>query len=353
MQAGADAGAASGTLAEVAGRRCLVPAPSYPVHAGPIPSFSVVVPTYEAAAFAGEAIRSALEQTVPPHEVIVCDDGSSDDIEAALPRSDRIILLRQPHRGVAAARNMAVREASGEFVAMLDADDAYLPERLEALGALAVARPDLDIVTTDALYERQGSVCGRFGGDTPFEVEDQRAAILGRCFCPWPAIRRSRLLAIGGFDEGLITGSDWECAIRLVLAGCAAGLVDEPLYRYRLRDGSLTSRRVTRLQQRIHFLEKTLAHPGLRPAEMRALRRSIAAQRRSLLVAEAAEASDRRDARRRGLRIALARGMPAATRLRAAVTAVAPGAGAGLSNGHPPRPGLEAQERSDGSGATR
>jgi glycosyltransferase involved in cell wall biosynthesis len=292
----------------------------------------VIIPAYEAAAFVGDAVRSALTQTVAPLEVIVVDDGSSDDLQGALASSDRIVVLHQEHRGVASARNAALGAASGDFVAILDADDIYLPERLEALGSLAVERPDLDIVTSDACFELDGEELGRFNEETPFALEDQRAAILERCFCPWPAIRRSRLLAVGGFDESLVTGSDWECLIRLILAGCAAGLVDEPLYRYRLREASLTSGRVKKLLDRVRFLESTAARPGLRPLELQALARSLAAQRRSLLLAEAEQSLRERrpDARRRALRVARTHGVRLGTRLGAFAYVFAPGMAAGM-----------------------
>jgi Glycosyl transferase family 2 len=308
------------------------PRPVHPVTAGPRPSFSVIVPAYNAAAFIGEAVRSALAQTSQPLEVIVADDGSEDGLEHLAGLGDRVVVLRLPHRGVAAARNEAVRAASGDFVAMLDSDDVYLPERLEALGALAAVRPDLDIVCSDAFVEAGGAVRGRFHADTPFAVEDQRGAILERCFCPWPAIRRDRLLAIGGFDESLRTGSDWECVIRLILAGCSAGVVVEPLYRYRLRSGSLTARRLDKLRDRVQFLEATRAHPGLRPPELRALARSLANQRRSLLVAEAHAAlqEGRPDARRCALRVVAARRVPLRRRLQALFSALAPAAAAGM-----------------------
>jgi glycosyltransferase involved in cell wall biosynthesis len=326
-------GQASSNHVMQAGRwRYLAPSPIYPIPPGPVPTFSVIIPAYEASAFVGEAVRSALAQTVPPLEVIVCDDGSTDDLERSLPSSDRIVLVRQEHRGVASARNTAVDAASGDFVAILDADDVYLPERLEALGALAVARPDLDIITTDAFIEADDVVRGRFNDATPFAVENQREAILERCFCPWPAIRRSRVLAIGGFDESLVTGSDWECLIRLILLGCSVGLVDEPLYRYRLRAASLTSERIRALRGRTLFLEKTAARPGLRPEELRVLARSLARQQRSLVLAEAERSLRQRrpDARRRALRVASTSGLRLAPRLTALLAAAFPGRAAAM-----------------------
>ena len=303
------------------------PRPTDPVSAGPLPTFSVVIPAYQAAGYVAGAVRSVLEQTTPPLEVIVCDDGPDDDLAHALEFAEDIVLVRQEHAGVAAARNRAVAEASGDFVAMLDADDSFLPERLEALGALAAVRPDLDILCSDLEFEVGGVVRGRFHDTTPFAVDDQRVAILDRCFCPVPAVRRRRLLEIGGYDESLSVGSDWECLIRLILGGCAAGNVKAPLYRYRLRTPSLTSDRVRSLSARIEFLEKTAAHPGLGQVEVAALARSVAAQRRSLVVANAELSLRTRspDARGRALRVARTSGLGLRTRIGAALSFVAPG----------------------------
>ena len=152
-----------------AGRRVFrVPPPIGEVEPGPVPTFSVVIATYNSAATIAEAIESALAQTLPPLEVIVGDDGSTDHTAAALePYWERIRYFRQEHRGVASARNAALGMARGEFFAVLDADDAYLPERLEALAALSAVRPDLDLLSTDLVYEVDGRPVGSLRGDLP------------------------------------------------------------------------------------------------------------------------------------------------------------------------------------------
>jgi GT2 family glycosyltransferase len=215
-------------------RRLLAPAGDAPIEPGPIPSFSIVIPAYQAAGFIADSVESALEQTLEPREVIVCDDGSTDYLGSALaPFRERITLLRQAHRGAGAARNAAVRVASGEFVVMLDADDVYEPERLSALAELAAARPDLDILGTDLSYEVAGAPDGRFYQFTEFPLQHQRLAILESCFVACPALRRARVLEVGGFDESLAIAQDWDLFVRLILGGCKAGIVDEPLLRYR------------------------------------------------------------------------------------------------------------------------
>src|SRR5919199_2240977 len=251
--------------------RFLAPPPERAVAAAAPPTFSVLVPTYDAAATVGETIASALGQTAPPHEVIVCDDGSTDDLDAALePYRDRIELVRKANGGGASALNAAAAAATGEFVVVLDSDDAYLPGRLEALGELAAARPDLDVLSTNVILEADGRDVGRFyTPEQPFPVDDQRAAMLRWCWLFAPAVRREAVRAVGGWDESIRIAYDWDCWMRLVLAGCRAGIVDEPLVRYRLRPGSLASRRAAALRDRAVVLEKNSSHPSLTAEERR------------------------------------------------------------------------------------
>lgn len=300
---------------------------------GQPPTFSIVIPAYQAAATIGEAVGSALAQSVPPLEVIVCDDGSTDALEEALaPYRDAVRLIRKDHGGVASTRNAGARAAQGDFVLVLDADDVLLPRKLEVLTTLAMARPDLDLLSTDVFFEHGGRRADRFNAANQFAVHDQRTAIFGR-FVGWPAVRRERLLEAGGFDESLRTGSDWECWLRLLLSGATAGLYDEPLSVYRLHDTSLTAPRVHTLWDRVRLLEKAQDHPCLRAAERPILRRAVASARARAAAAEAEEAlrDDRPDRRRRALAVVRARDVPVRVRLRAGAAWLAPGlAGAWL-----------------------
>jgi hypothetical protein len=297
------------------------------------PTFSVVIAAYQAEGTIAEAVESALAQSLPPLEVIVCDDGSTDGTAAALePYLDRIALIRKPRGGAASARNAVLPRARGEFFAILDSDDAYLPERLEGLAALAVARPDLDILCTDAFLEVDHEVVAQFGEGCTFELRNQRAAILERCFCVAPAYRRSALIQAGGFDESLHTGEDWECLIRLLGSGASAGLVDEPLYRYRFHDRSLTSDRIGTLRDRVFILETVGRKNGLGDDERAALARSLTRQRAYLILteAEAALRSRSRDARTCALAATRAPGVSLRSRAAALAAALAPGAAARL-----------------------
>jgi GT2 family glycosyltransferase len=293
---------------------------------GEPPSFSIVIAAYEAAATIAAALDSALEQTLPAHEVIVVDDGSKDDLEGALePFAGKITVLRQENRGAGPARNTAVAAASGEFVTILDADDRYHPGRLAALAGLAMERPDLDLLCTDARLLVEGRPVGTFAAQTPFAVADQRGAIFESCFVGgWPAVRRASFNAVGGFDESLRIAQDWDCWLRVILAGAQAGFVDEPLYDYFLHGGSLASSRLASLWERVTMLENAGRNPALRaedrPALARALRRHRAQAARATI-----EAAVYGDAPRAGLpRLAASRGLGLRMRALALAGAAAP-----------------------------
>jgi hypothetical protein len=309
-----------------------VPPLSGALEPGPLPTFSVAIAAYQAAGTISEAVESALAQTLPPLEVIVCDDGSTDDIASVLEAYlDRIILIRKSRGGPASARNAALARARGDFLAILDADDAYLPGRLHALATLAALRPDLDILCTDAFLEVDENVVAQFVDGCPFALTDQRAAILDRCFCVAPAYRRASLIQAGGFDESLHTAEDWECLIRLLGGGAAAGLVDEPLYRYRLREGSVTSDRISTLRDRLLVLERAeQQRDRLSQSERATLARSLARQRAALVLteAEAALRSRSPDARARSLAVLREPGTSLRSRAAALAAAVAPRAAA-------------------------
>jgi len=312
-------------------------APDRPAPLAAPPSFTIVIPTYQAAATVRDAVESALAQVHPAAEIVVVDDGSTDDLEGALgPVRDRVTLVRKANGGGASALNAGAEVATSDFLAILDADDAYHPRRLEALAALAVERPDLDLITTDARFVVEGEVVGRFSDYNPFAVDDQRSAILETCFVGgWPAIRLERLRELGGFDEGLRTGYDWDCWLRLILAGARAGFVAEPLYDYRLHPGSLTASRAATLRDRVRLLEKALNDPGLSVSERGVLRRSLRAHRTRALDAEVDAVVGGASPRRRLLGHALARGLGRRARARAVLAAVAPSLASRLARAEP------------------
>jgi hypothetical protein len=310
-------------------RRFLAPPATREVEPWPAPTFSVVVAAYQVADVIGEALESIRRQTLPPLEVIVCDDGSTDDLEHALaPYRGEIVLLRKENGGEASAKNAAASVARGDFVAILDADDVYLPQNLEALSALAQWRPDLDILTTDGLLVANGvNVRHVYDRSWRFEVEDQRRAILQRNFVfGLAAVRRRRLLEHGGFDESIRWTTDWDLWLRMILAGAAAGCVDEPLALYRLRQTSLTAQRRDLQLGKLMTLEKARTNPALRDQERPVLEASLRSYRRglSLLDLRAAVAAGEGGTTRRALSLLRAPELAIRRRLELAVIASAP-----------------------------
>lgn len=294
------------------------------------PTFSVIIPAYQAAPFVRDAVSSALAQTTPPLEVIVADDGSTDDIVGALEGvSDKITLVRFPHRGVSATKNDALRQARGDFVTILDADDVFLDGRLEALTFLARARPDLDVLTTDANITSAGEFVRRlYSASYPFPLEEQEVEILRRCFLlANSAVRRGVLLEAGAFDVELRRGEeDWDAWIRVFRLGGQAGLVDVPLVEYRQTPGSLTSNRLESLRGRILVLEKANRTAVAGGPEHTAIQAHLRSVRERVLREEAKKAiAEGASARRRSAAVVVGRGVSLASRMRALVGVIAPG----------------------------
>ncbi len=109
---------------------------------------SVIIPVYNCDRYLGEAIQSVLDQTYPVHEIIVVNDGSTDESAAIASRFQQVTLLAQTNQGDAAARNLGVRAATGDFLAFLDADDRWLPHKLSLQMQAFAIDPSLDLVFT-------------------------------------------------------------------------------------------------------------------------------------------------------------------------------------------------------------
>jgi glycosyltransferase involved in cell wall biosynthesis len=213
------------------------------------PLVSVVIPVPNAAEFLLGTIESALAQTYAPVEVVVVDDGSTDDSGAvAASLGARVTLVEQANRGPAAARNSALRVARGELVAFLDADDLWAPTRLERCVEILQERPEIGMVTTDAyLIENGRKTEKRSYGDRrafpfPAREDDQIAEIARRNFLFVGVVfRRTLLDACGELDERIWGAEDFDLWTRFLLTGSRAAFVNEPLGWYRVRDDSVSA----------------------------------------------------------------------------------------------------------------
>lgn len=295
------------------------------------PSTAVVIAAYNASTTVAASVQSALQQTAPPTEIIVCDDGSEDydELVVALePFGDRVRLIAVSHGGESRAKNAGVAAATAELVCILDADDVWEPRRLEALVEAARERPDISVFTTDAWHVRDGRRILRHYEANAFPVVAQREAILRTNFIfGHTAVRRRAWDEVGGFSESLVVGADWDCWLRLLYAGHLVALVDEPLADYVLSSDSLSANRARALRARVLLLEKARREQQMTKAEAGALRSSVRYWRSAAAVAEAKEAlqTGAPDARRLCAVAALTRGVSLRGRSKLLTSAAAPG----------------------------
>ncbi len=243
------------------------------------PTWAVVVPAFNEAARIGDALASLAAQSEPAEEIVVVDDGSEDDLEGAVADDLGMVeLVRQPNRGLAAARNTGTAQVSSDWVLYLDADDHLDPQALEALRDAAVRDPGLDLLELDALGydESTGEVLYRHRERQPFDREDQRAAIVQRnLLLTGVSVRRERMNEIGGFDEGMRFCEDYECWMRLILAGSRAGSVDGCFLHRRHHGANMSSKRPEMISWRMEVIRRALARDDLDERERRLAMQSL------------------------------------------------------------------------------
>jgi glycosyltransferase involved in cell wall biosynthesis len=177
---------------------------------------SVIIPVFNQARFLAEAITSVLEQTRQADEIIVVDDGSTDDPESVVARFQNVRLLRQTNRGPSAARNLGIRSCKADCIIFLDADDRLLPIAIEAGLACMAARPDHAFVYGGHHQISQDGQVISSDAVLPI-VGDPFIALIRRNLIPLPAtvlFRRDCLLAVKGFDETLRQAEDYDLYFR-------------------------------------------------------------------------------------------------------------------------------------------
>ena len=233
---------------------------------------SVIIPAFNVERYIREALESALSQTYPATQVIVVNDGSTDGTaDVIAPYRDRIVYVEQSNRGLAATRNRALQLATGDFVALLDADDVWLPDRLERMISFLVEHPEVGFATTDAylMHEDEPSKLRYYEyydfllkGD-PFGAGDQRYWILFHNFVMvMTVIRRELFDRHGQFEESLRTSEDWDLWIRFIHGGERAGLVRDPLCYYRMRQGSLSQNQPQMYTDALRVVERAVGRLG-------------------------------------------------------------------------------------------
>ena len=219
-----------------------------------VSSISVIIPVYNGSRYLGAAIESILAQTRPPEELIVVDDGSTDDsAAAAIGFGDRVRLIRHLNKGPAAARNRGVEAARGDVVAFLDADDLWVPEKLDIQSAILEKHPETDAVlghlTTFVSPDLSPQMRTRLETDAKSMAGYHIGTLL---------IRRKIFLKIGLLDETLKAGEFLDWWARAGEQGLIYQIAPSVVMHRRIHGQNHTLLRRDALQDYARVLKKTL-----------------------------------------------------------------------------------------------
>jgi glycosyltransferase involved in cell wall biosynthesis len=207
------------------------------------PKVSVIIPNYNYSQYIGEAVESVLSQTYANVEIIVVDDGSKDNsLEILETFGNKIKVIAQQNAGVSAARNNGVANSDGEFIAFLDADDVWLPEKLEkqierfstdnSLGLVHVAVQDIDAKGNNLDIHLDG-----LSGNVSHEILLlERSVVLGGG--SGIMIPRKVFDEVGGFDSRLSTSADWDIFYQ-ISSRYKVGFINEILLKYRIHGSNM------------------------------------------------------------------------------------------------------------------
>jgi glycosyltransferase involved in cell wall biosynthesis len=226
------------------------------------PRFSVIIPAFNAAATLARAIESVRAQSWPVHEIIVVDDGSTDaTADIARRFGDEVRLIRQPNSGVSVARNAGAAAATGDWLAFLDADDWYAPDRIGLHASWIAEDATLDCLTGDYEYRNADGVllgtsmaqhesgrmmlakaagAARVVMETPVELAAFVADHFGDTHTL--SVPRARFVELGGYPTGFKVCEDVHFLTRLVARSRRIGVICRSLGVYVIHAGSATRR---------------------------------------------------------------------------------------------------------------
>ncbi|MFZ0932110.1 MAG: glycosyltransferase [Syntrophobacteraceae bacterium] len=210
---------------------------------------SIIIPTYNQCGFLRKCVDSALSQTFKDLEVIVVDDGSTDDtprVAGEFGLNNNFKYIRQENTGVGAARNRGIDESTGEYLCFLDSDDFYHPDKVEHQARILYENPEFDFIYCDIVSV---DISDQETGEA-YSVGKSREEVSGDIFCSlflggyFPPhtvmVRKAVLEKFGKFDVSLGGHADYELWLRLAAEGCLACYVDRKLAFYRTYSTSMS-----------------------------------------------------------------------------------------------------------------
>lgn len=239
---------------------------------------SVVIPAYNCSAYIAETLGSVFAQSIPVKQVVVVNDGSPDTVQLEQvlePYRDRIDYLTQPNRGVAAARNTALRATTQPFIGFVDADDLWRPDFVERHLAMFAADPSIDLVYGNGQRFGDSPDAGKLLMDISLSEGEPTFERLVRLQCNVNTAcmaRRDILFKAGLYDESLRTAEDFDLWLRVVKAGGTIRYHRDVTMLSRLRPGSLSAHQHWMFRDFLRVLEKWQNSPGITPAERLAVK---------------------------------------------------------------------------------
>jgi glycosyltransferase involved in cell wall biosynthesis len=204
---------------------------------------SILIPCYNARPWIAQCIQSAVDQTYPHKEIVVVDDGSTDGSQDVVREfGDRVRFEAGPNRGSNVARNRLVELSRGSWLSFLDADDYYLPEKIERQMALVERNANLDVVysPTTAFIQKTGEMHQQPVEDDDLFANYIRWARFSTIALLW---KKSAIQEVGGWNENQPVCQEHELLLRLILSGKVFEQLREPLSVYRIASDSSISRR--------------------------------------------------------------------------------------------------------------
>ncbi len=224
------------------------------------PRISVIIPTFNRAHLLPRSIDSLLNQTISAHTVVIVDDGSTDGTENLVSEKyPEITYLRQDNLGVSAARNAGIAAASGEWLAFLDSDDEWMPEKLQCQMEALAAEPEMMLCHTDEIWIRNGKRVN------PMKKHDKHGGwIFDKCLplcCVSPSsviIHRSVFDEVGLFDQSLPACEDYDLWLRVTARYPVLYLNEKLIVKYGGHDDQLSQKYWGMDRYRIRALEKIL-----------------------------------------------------------------------------------------------
>jgi glycosyltransferase involved in cell wall biosynthesis len=235
-----------------------------------VPEVSVIIPCYNHGHYLADALDSVLAQTYTDWEAIVVDDGSTDNsaivARGYVTQNVRVRYIHQPNAGLSAARNAGIDVARGEYLAFLDADDSWEAEFLATTVRQLHKRHDLSGVYTRALFtDARGALLPMEGGMALDTAATRRRLLRGGATPVHAFLVRTQVVRDAGqFDTSLTSAEDWDLWLRIAGDGDMAG-IPEPLVRYRLVAGSMSTDVERMHRNRIVVLTKHYGSPEGRP----------------------------------------------------------------------------------------